>query len=229
MTSAPALAKWGPYNNCGINEHCYAVTERHTHTLGAIAAEDNEVAIVWDWEHGGFYDQEQWASWPEAPYPEDEGWVEAGITEGGYVNCCTAYPFYATETQEGHYHEYETTGPVESGSGDYNYDLIQDTEQNGVIHVYWSGATNTADWFEVARYGGGRPVYIEHNEGGLEAATEDTPSKASRSAPPPTAARPRSLNGEPVPCIWWSCRPTEALCSDPTSPPRQDKPGRRAP
>lgn len=138
MSNTPALAKWGPYNNCGIRtyEHCYALSERPTHTLGAIAAEDNEVAIVWDWESGGFYDQEQWASWPGANYPEDIGWVEAGITEGGYVNCCTAYPFYATETQEGHYHEYETTGPVESGSGDYNYDLIQDTEQNGVYHVY---------------------------------------------------------------------------------------------
>jgi hypothetical protein len=183
--SAAAQAKWGPSNNCGIksapvNEHCYALAYRGTKTLASIAADDNEVAIVYDWASGGFYDQEQWASWPGAPGNEKNGWVESGITEGNYINCCTAYPFYASETQTGSYHEVIATGPVASGSGEYNYTLIFDPEYNGVYHVYWSAATNTAQWFEVAQFGGGRPVDIEENEGGLEAATEDNPYHAGR-------------------------------------------------
>lgn len=180
-----ADAKWGPTNSCGIksspvNEHCYALATRSTHTLADIAADDNENAVVYDWENGGFYDQEQWVSWPGAKYPEDVGWVETGITEGDYVNCCVAYPFYATVTQKGVYHEYETPGPVASGSGEYNYTMIYDSERNGAYHVYWSAATNTANFYEVARYGGGRPENIEYEEAGLEVATEINPLHAGR-------------------------------------------------
>jgi hypothetical protein len=180
-----AEAKWGTYSECGIkskpvNEHCYSLAVTLTHKLGSIAADDNEVANVADWQNGAFYDQEQWVSWPNAGGNEKTGWVEAGITEGEGRTCCVAYPFVATETQTGAYHEREAEGPVESGSGAYNYTLIQDTEQNGVYHVYWSAATNTANWFEVAQYGGGRPVYIEKVEGGLEVASEDNPYHAGR-------------------------------------------------
>jgi hypothetical protein len=145
-----------------------------------VAGDDNEVAIVYDWENYARYNQEQWVSWPSAEGNEKNGWVEAGITEGNHINCCTAYPFVATETQTGLYHERIAEGPVESGSGYYNYTLIQDTEKNGVYHVYWSAATNTAQWFEVAQYGGGRPVYIQEDEAGLEAATEINPYHAGR-------------------------------------------------
>src|SRR6202043_1719943 len=106
----PAQAKWGPTLKCGIkdepNEHCYAVAEHYTGVLASIAAEDNEVAIVYDWENGAFYDQEQWVSWPNAPYPQDVGWVEDGITEGERMDCCTAHPFVATWTQKNEYHQY---------------------------------------------------------------------------------------------------------------------------
>lgn len=106
-----------------------------------------------------------------------------GITEGWREttgDCCTAYPFYATMTQEGHYHQGFAPGPVASGSGEYNFTLIFDGELNGVYKVYWSSATNTANWFEVARFGGGRPVYLEYQEGGLEVASEDNPYHAGR-------------------------------------------------
>lgn len=184
ITAGPAYAKWGPKANCGTkaspNEHCYALAERSTNTLADIAADDNETAIVYDWATGGFYDQEQWVSWPYAKSPENVGWVEAGITEGNYIDCCTAYPFYATVTQTGAYHETVAPGPVESGSGKYNFTMIFDSESNGAYHVYWSGETGHADWFEVARFGGGRPVKIEYEEAGLEAATEINPYHAGR-------------------------------------------------
>lgn len=174
-----AYGSWGP-EGCSRSRHCYALAIRSTHTLASIAEDDNETADVYDWEEGGFLDQEQWVSWPGAKYPEDVGWVESGITEGGYVNCCIAYPFAATMTQNEVYHELEASGPVESGSGKYNYTMIYDSEVNGVYHVYWSGETNTPKWFEVARYGGGRPAYIEHEEAGLEAATNVNPYHAGR-------------------------------------------------
>jgi hypothetical protein len=182
LLAGTAQAKWGPTGSCGIRtaEHCYATSERSTSVLASIDAADNETAIVSDWQNGAFYDQEQWVTWPNAPYPQNRGWVEAGITEGNYIDCCTAYPFYATETQTGAYHEHLASGPVASGSGQYNFNLIYDTTHNGVYHVYWSSATNTANWFEVAQYGGGRPGVIQYQEAGLEVATETNPYHAGR-------------------------------------------------
>lgn len=183
-TTPVAEAKWGPTNNCGIRdeplEHCYALSMRNTGVLASIAAEDNENAVVYDWEYGGFYDQEQWVSWPKASYPQNVGWVEDGITEGEYMDCCTAHPFVATLTQKNLYHQIVAPGPVASGSGEYNFDMIFDAEKNGAYHMYWSTATNTANWIEAARYGGGRPVNIERQEGGLEVASEDNPLHAGR-------------------------------------------------
>jgi hypothetical protein len=73
-----------------------------------------------------------------------------------------------------------TGGPVASGADEYNYDMIFDADQNGVYHMYCSGATNSADWFEVAAYGGGRPVWIEEQQGGFEGDTEYAPYQLGR-------------------------------------------------
>jgi hypothetical protein len=175
-----ADAAWGPTLKCSMSKHCYGISGRPTNYVASIAAEDNEVANVGDWYNNAFYDQEQWVSWPNATYPQNVGWVEAGISEGNRRDCCTAYPFYASENQKGEYHEFLAEGPVASGSGQYNYDLIYDAEKNGVYHVYWSAATNTANWFEVARYGGGRPILIGEQEGGLEVSSEVNPYHAGR-------------------------------------------------
>jgi|ERR1700728_940045 len=58
------------------------------------------------------------------------------------MNCCTAYPFVAEETQKNEYHQYVTPGPVASGADEYNYDMIYDPVENGAYHMYWSSATN---------------------------------------------------------------------------------------
>ncbi len=190
VAAGPAYAKWGPTKNCGIksgpkNEHCYAIAYRSTKTLADIAADDNETAIVYDWENWAFYDQEQWVSWPNAKSPENVGWVEAGITEGNHIDCCTAYPFYATVTQTGAYHETVAPGPVESGSGKYNYTLIYDSESNGAYHVYWSSETGHPYWFEVARFG---------------AVARST----SNSRKPAWRLRPKSTHTTPVDTRWRS-------------------------
>jgi hypothetical protein len=182
MSGTPAQAKWGPKNNCGIrstpNEHCYAVSKRPTGVYASIAAEDNENAHVYDWGNGGFIDNEQWVSFYNQGV---EGWIEDGITIGNDRDCCTAYPFIAEDTPKikGGYYEYIAPGPVASGSGEYNYDLIFDAEHNGVYRVYWSTATNTWNWTEVTRFSGW-PVWISEEEGGMEAASEDAPLHAGR-------------------------------------------------
>lgn len=58
--------------------------------------------------------------------------------------------------------------------------MIYDPEENGAYHMYWSSATNQAYWFEVARYGGGRPVDIGEQEAGFEGATEYAPYHLGR-------------------------------------------------
>lgn len=190
--SAAAQGRWGTNSECSIKEkeHCYSLAITSTERLGAVAADDNEVADVYDWANGARYNQEQWVSWPHASGDEKNGWVESGITEGNDRNCCIAYPFAATETQTKLYHERLAEGPVESGSGYYNYTLIQDTEQNGVYEVYWSAATNKAEWDQVAEYGGGRPLYIQEIEAGLEIASEDNPYHSGRDEVAVTNAGP---------------------------------------
>jgi hypothetical protein len=179
-SASGAQARWGPAENCSLATHCYAFSYRSGGYYDSIAAEDNEVAVDADWESGSFYDQEEWVSWPSAPSPQNHGWVEAGISEGNGRDCCTAFPFYATLTQKYEYHEVLAPGPVTSGSGQYNYVEIFDTEHNGVYHVFWSGATNTTNWFEVARFGGGRPTLIGEVQGGLEVASNVNPYHAGR-------------------------------------------------
>lgn len=178
LAGASALAAWGPTGECTLHgAHCYAIAYRAAHVYGSIAAEDNEVANVSDWANLAFIDNEQWASFPGTGV---YGWVEAGITIGNGKDCCTAYPFYASTSPQHVYKEYIGAGPVASGSGQYNYDMIYDSEHNGAFHVYWSAATNTANFFEVARYGGGFPVFITEQQAGLEDAQDNVPYHAGR-------------------------------------------------
>ncbi len=128
-----------------------------------------------DWANGGFVTNEQWVSFTGL-----EGWIENGQIIGRDNDCCTAHPFYAEETTGHVFHIYITPGPVASGSGQYNYDMIYDAEHNGAYHLYWSSATNTANFFEVARYGGGWPAFITYQEAGMEAASESAPYHAGR-------------------------------------------------
>jgi hypothetical protein len=180
LGAAPADARWGPYENCSKATHCYAQSERTTRVYDSIAAEDNETAIVYDWGNGGFYTNEQWVSFENQGAQYANTWIENGQIIGAYNDCCTAFPFYAEETPAHQFHIYITPGPVASGSGQYNYDLIADPEHNGAYHLYWSSATNTAGWFEVARYGGGWPAWITEQTAGLEVSSDDNPYHAGR-------------------------------------------------
>jgi hypothetical protein len=178
---AAAQAKWGPSSNCGIksnpvDEHCYAIAVRTgVAKYASIAAEDNEVASVTDWEGGGFITNEQWIGFGSIT----STWIENGIIMGNYRDCCTAYPFYAWENSSEGFQKYETTGPVESGSGKYNFDMLYDETVNGHWKAYWSAATNKAEWFSVKEWTGW-PYWYTEQEAGMEAASEYAPYHAGR-------------------------------------------------
>jgi hypothetical protein len=184
----------GPQSNCGISEkplkHCYGIARHKAHWLGSIAAEDNEVAVVYNWQYeDAFYDQEQWVSWPNASYPQNIGWVEAGITEGNFLDCCTAYPFAATLTQKSEYHELLGQGPVASGSGQYNYDMIYDAEANGLYRVYWSAATNRPTGFRSPNTVVGGPLTLKNKKLASRSPQKSIPTMlAVKRSPGPTVA-----------------------------------------
>jgi hypothetical protein len=181
---AVAQAKWGPSNNCGtyvnesdtVNEHCYALSIRTGQAkYASIAAEDNESASITDWASGGFITNEQWVS-----FGKSAEWLENGIIMGASRDCCTAYPFFAWKKPGEAFQKYETTGPVESGSGKYNYDMIYDEKVDGHWKFFWSGATNEPKWFAVETVSGFAKNWYSAQEAGMEASTEYAPTHAGR-------------------------------------------------
>jgi hypothetical protein len=178
-----AQAHWGPSNNCGIvanettNEHCYAVAKRkEVAKYASIAAEDNEVASVTDWASYGFVTNEQWIGFGNI----GKEWIENGIIMGNARDCCTAYPFYAWKKPGEAFQKYVTTGPVESGSGKYNYDMLYDETVDGHWKMFWSGATNKVEWFAVQTVTGFAKNWYTQQEAGMEAGSEYAPYHAGR-------------------------------------------------
>jgi hypothetical protein len=185
VAASTAEAKWGPSNNCGIaanetiDEHCYAIAQRLSgiEKYASIAAEDNEVASITDWASGGLITNEEWIGFGNITHE----WIEDGQIMGNYRDSGTAYPFYAWKKPGEAFQKYETTGPVESGSGKYNYFMIYDEKVAGEWRAYWSGATNKVEWFAAspALDGFAHDWYTEQ-EAGMEAGTEYSPYHAGR-------------------------------------------------
>jgi hypothetical protein len=139
--------------------------------LASIQAQDTETGNVPDWEQGGFASHEEWISFPKQRVG---GWVETGQLVGKGLDCCYAHRFFAEETPQHVYHEYDEY-PSGVGGKVYNYSALYDVERNGVWHIWWGCPPQTYTWCEVGAYGGGWPVYLTHQEAGIEVGSEYRP------------------------------------------------------